>query len=261
MRFRLISKDYPGDPYKNIALDEAIFTEVMKGRSPPTFRFYRNANAVILGCFQTAEEEVDLEYARANDIKIVKRITGGGAVYHDMGNLNYSIITKDAFGIGLDVQKLFSTMMDGAVCAFENIGIGAEMGRLNDVSVNGKKILGAAATIDSGALLFHAAVLVDVDLNKLASVLKVPGIKLKDKGISTILERVTNVKSVSGKTVDDVRKALLEGYADSLEFEYDEGGLTDSEMRLLDRLYIRKFSRPEWNLGREILEVDSPKQE
>ncbi len=78
MKFRLISKDYPGDPYKNLALDEAIFTEVREGRSPPTFRFYRNANAVILGCFQTAEEEVDLEYAEANGIKIAKRITGGG---------------------------------------------------------------------------------------------------------------------------------------------------------------------------------------
>lgn len=255
MKFRLITKDYPGDPYKNIALDEAIFREVAAGRSPPTFRFYRNANAVIIGCFQTAEEEVDLEYAKANDIKVVKRITGGGAVYHDMGNLNYSIFAKDVFGIGLDVQKLFSTMMDGAVCAFENIGIDAEMGRLNDVSVNGKKILGAAATMGSGALLFHAAVLVDVDLAKMASVLKVPGIKLKDKGISTILERVTNIKSISGKTVADVRKALLDGYADALEFEYEEGRLTDSEARLLDLLYDRKFSRPEWNMGREMIEV------
>jgi lipoate-protein ligase A len=255
MKFRLISKDYPGDPYKNIALDEAIFREVKAGGSPPTFRFYRNANAVILGCFQSADEEVDLEYARANDIKVVKRITGGGAVYHDMGNLNYSIITKDVFGIGLDVQKLFSTMMDGAVCAFENIGIDAEAGRLNDVSVNGKKILGAAATIDSGALLFHAAVLVEVDLERLASVLKVPGIKLKDKGISTILERVANVKDVSGRNVSDVRRALLDGYADSMEFEYEEGKLTDSETVLLNRLYDRKFSRPEWNMGREMIEI------
>jgi lipoate-protein ligase A len=256
MKLRLIGKDYPGDPCRNMALDGAIFAEVMKGRSPPTFRFYRNANAVILGCFQTAEEEVDLGYAEANGIKVVKRITGGGAVYHDMGNLNYSIIAKDSFGIGLDVQKLFSTMMDGAVCAFGNVGIDAKMGRLNDVSVNGKKILGAAATIDSGALLFHAAVLVDVDLNRMANVLKVPGVKLKDKGISTILERVTNIKSLNGNNVEDLRRALLDGYADSLGFEYEEGRLTDSETALLDRLYDRKFSRPEWNLGREMIDVE-----
>ncbi|VVB77398.1 Lipoate-protein ligase A subunit 1 [uncultured archaeon] len=255
MKFRLISKDYPEDPYTNIALDEAIFTEVMKGRSPPTFRFYRNANAVILGCFQTAEEEVDMEYADANSIKVVKRITGGGAVYHDLGNLNYSIVAKDSFKIGLDVQKLFSTMMSGAVRAFADIGMNAEMGRLNDVSVGGKKILGAAATIDSGALLFHAAVLVDTDLNRLASVLKIPGIKLKDKGIKTVLERVTNIKAVSGKGVEEVRKALLDGYAESMGFEYYEGGLTDSETALLKDLYDRKFSRPEWNMGREIIEV------
>jgi lipoate---protein ligase len=261
MKFRLIRKDYPDDPCMNIALDEAIFTEVMKGRSPPTFRFYRNANAVILGCFQTAEEEVDMEYARANDIKIVKRITGGGAVYHDLGNLNYSIITKDVFGVRLDVQKLFSIMMRGAVRAFGSIGIDAEEGRLNDVSAGGKKILGAAATIDSGALLFHAAVLVDTNLNKLASVLKVPGIKLKDKGIKTILERVTNVKEISGKTVDDVREVLLKGYAESLGLEYEEGELTDSEAKLLKELYEKKFSQPEWNLGRKIFNVDGSGQE
>ena len=259
MKFRLISKDYPDDPYMNIALDEAIFTEVMKGRSPPTFRFYRNANAVILGCFQTAEEEVDMEYARANGIKVVKRITGGGAVYHDLGNLNYSVITKDFFGIVMNVQKLFSAMMRGAVLAFGSIGIEAEEGRLNDVSVGGKKILGAAATIDSGALLFHAAVLVDTDLNKLASVLKVPGAKLKDKGIMTILERVTNVKAISGKTIEDVRESLVGGYAASLGLEYEEGELTDSETELLKELYDKKFSQPEWNLGREILEVDGHK--
>ncbi|MGD0510965.1 MAG: lipoate--protein ligase family protein, partial [Candidatus Micrarchaeaceae archaeon] len=82
MKLRLIGLDYPDDPHMNLAMDEAIFLEVMKGNSPPTFRFYRNSNAVILGCFQLADEEVDIKYAIRNDIKIAKRFTGGGAVYH-----------------------------------------------------------------------------------------------------------------------------------------------------------------------------------
>ena len=223
MKMRLIEEDFPDDPHMNMAADEAVFQEIMRGSSPPTFRFYRNNNAVILGCFQLAEQEVDMEYARANNIKIVKRMTGGGAVYHDMGDLNYSVITPDTMGIGMNVEKLFSAMINVVVTSFKSFLPDAANVGLNDVSVNGKKVLGAAASINTETLLFHAAVLVDTNLNTLATVLKVPGVKLKDKGVKTILERVANIKALSGKGIDDVRQALLDGYSRELGFEYEKG--------------------------------------
>ncbi len=227
----------------------------MRGNSPPTFRFYRHTNAVILGCFQIAEQEVDMDYVKANNIKIVKRATGGGAVYHDLGNLNYSFMTKDVYDIGLNVKKLYSTMIEGAINAFKGLGLDAESGKLNDVTVGNKKILGAAATIRSNTLLFHAAVLVDTNLNTLASVLKVPGEKLKDKGVKTILERVTNINAITGSNVDDVKEALRNSYAASLDLEFEEGELTKAEEELAQHLLKNKYTKQEWLLGREMIDL------
>lgn len=256
MRIRLIELDYPDDPYLNLAMDEAIFLEVMSGNSPPTFRFYRNGNAVILGCFQLAEQEVDIQYAVHNDITIAKRFTGGGAVYHDMGNLNYSIISKDSFDVGRNVSKLFSIMINGAVESFRTLGLYSAVGGMNDVSINGRKVLGSAATMRSDTILFHAAILVDTNLNTLASVLKVPGAKLKDKGVSTVLERVANVREISGKNMNDVKEAILNGYSKELGFEYEKGMMTEREERLVKRLHRDKYRRSEWNIGREFINVD-----
>jgi lipoate-protein ligase A len=251
--FRFLDIEYPEEPHLSLATEEAIFLEVMRGNSPPTFRFYRHSNAVILGCFQLADQEVDMDVAERNSIKIVKRFTGGGAVYHDMGNLNFSIITRDTFDIGLNVTKLYSTMIGGAVNAFRGMGMDAVSGKLNDVTVNGRKILGAAATIREKTLLFHAAVLVDTNLNTLASVLKVPGVKLKDKGVQTILERVTNIKKLSGHDITDVRKALMDSYSIELGITMKEGDITEKEKRLARELLAKKYSRKEWTHGREMI--------
>jgi lipoate---protein ligase len=256
MKLRLIDIDYPEDPHLNLAIDEAIFMEVLKGNSSPTFRFYRNNNAVIIGCFQLADQEVDLDYAKSKNIKIAKRFTGGGAVYHDMGNLNYSVISKDVFDIGMNVEKLFSTMIKGAVSSLKVLGIEAAQGGLNDVSVNGKKVLGSAATIKADTILFHAAILVNVNLNTLATVLKVPGIKLKDKGVKTVLERVSNIRDLSGKEISHVKEALLVGYSKELNFEYEIGTFTERENHLIKKLHKEKYLKHEWNMGREFINID-----
>ncbi len=255
MEVRLLNVEYPDDPYLSLATEEAVFASVIREESPPTFRFYRHSNAVILGCFQLAEQEVDMDVARDNKIDVVKRFTAGGAVYHDLGDLNYSFITKDNYGVNLDVIKLYSTMITGALNAFKSLGIPAESGHLNDVTANGKKILGAAATIRSNTLLFHAAVLVNTNLMMLASVLKVPGEKLKDKGIKTILDRVTNIRDISGSGMEDVKRALLDSYAETLGLEFKEAGLTGKEAALARELKERKYSKAEWNRGREIINI------
>ena len=256
MDVRVIRKDYPDDPYRNLAIDEAIFREVESGRSPTTLRFYRNRNAVILGCFQLAEEELDLDYAKSKNITIAKRFTGGGAVYHDMGDLNFSVISKDHYGIGFNVGKMFKLMMAGALTSLQSAGVPDLEAGMNDITSRKKKIMGSAATMKKNVLLFHAALLVDTNLNELASVLKVPGIKLKDKGVATVLERVTNIKKLCGKDVDGISKAIMEGYGKAMSFEYEDGMLTEKEEMLTDKLVQLKYSRPEWNTGREFIHVD-----
>ena len=255
MKGRLLNLEYPDNPYLSLATEEAIFMEVMRKRSFPTLRFYTHRNAVVLGCFQVASEEVDMDYAEEKEIAIVKRFTGGGAVYHDSGNLNFSIIANDSYGIGINVAKLYSMAMDVPMNAFRSLGMNPEKGRLNDISINGKKILGSAATIRQNAFLFHAAVLVDTNLMTLASVLKVPGVKLKDKGISTVLERVTNIRIVSGKGMEEVKAALISSCSNLLGMEFEAGELTSGEESLATKLYEDKYTKREWNLERSIINV------
>ncbi len=255
MKVRVIEEDFPENPYMNLALDEAIMREVEKGTSPPTLRFYRNMNAVIIGCFQYAEQEVDMDVVRQKGIIVAKRFTGGGAVYHDMGDINYSVIMRDTIGIGFNVEKLFATFMGVAQASLFAAGVPKVVAGMNDITSNGKKVMGAAATLKKGTLLFHSALLVDTNLNTLASVLKVPGIKLKDKGISTILERVGNIKEISGLGIEEVKSAILRGHSDVLGFEYEYGKITSEERAVLKRLYEEKYSKDIWNMGRELIEV------
>lgn len=222
----------------------------------PPLGFTEIGMLVILGCFQLAEEELDLEYASRKDIKIAKRFTGGGAVYHDMGDLNFSVISKDHFGIGLDVTKLFKIMMAGAVSSLRLAGVPELEWGMNDVTSKRKKIMGAAATMKKGVVLFHAALLVNTDLSELASVLKVPGIKLKDKGVATILERVSNIKDICGKDVDEIGRAIEEGYGKELSFTYKEGILSEHEQKLVERLHKDKYTKHGWNMGREFIHLE-----
>ncbi len=256
MNVRLIEEDYPDDPYMNMAVDEAIFQEVAKGKSPPTMRFYRNRSAAVIGCFQLAEEEIDLEYANANSIKIAKRFTGGGAVYHDMGALNYSIISPDLYGIGMNVERLFSGMMNGAVRSLALSGVPEIKSSMNDITSNGKKVFGAAATMKKGALMFHATMLINSDLNVLSSVLKVPGEKLKDKGVKSIRERVANIKELCGKDSAKIHDSLLIGYSTFYGFKAAPGKLTDDETSLAKKLYSGKYSKQEWNMGSELIHIE-----
>ncbi|MGI0100922.1 MAG: lipoate--protein ligase family protein [Candidatus Micrarchaeaceae archaeon] len=251
MQMRLIDIDYTEDPHLNLAIDEAIFLELMKGNSPSTFRTYGNASSVVLGCFQIADEEIDIKYAITKDVKIAKRFTGGGATYCDGGALNFSITSRET-GAG-DVQRLFSKMMGGALSSLRIIGVDAAVEGLNSISVNGRKVMNAAATARSGAALFQASMLVSSDLNALASVLKMPGAKKAD---GRLLGMVANIRDISEKGTVEVKKAVLEGYGTSLGFEYATGKLTEREAALARKLQKAKYQRSEWNLGREFTNVE-----
>jgi lipoate-protein ligase A len=166
------------------------------------------------------------------------------------------VISRDSYEIGFNVEKLFKTMMAGAIASLRIAGVPELAWSMNDVTSGNKKIMGAAATMKKGVILFHAALLVDTDLNELASVLKVPGIKLKDKGVATILERVSNIKALCGKGVDEIRDAVMEGYAKELSFTYREGRLSEQEERLVDRLHSEKYTKEGWNMGREFIHLE-----
>lgn len=174
MRVRLVEHEFLDNPRMSLAVEEAIFRLMLLGKSPPTLWFWRHRNAVIIGKFQIAEEEVNMDVVQQYNVQIAKRDTGGGAVYQDLGNLIYSVIIPDIYGVSNDVIRMYEAMIKPVLLAFKMLGIRAESPGLNDVEINDRKVLGSAAGLREGFVLFHATMLISSNLDMLARSLRCP---------------------------------------------------------------------------------------
>jgi len=228
--------DKAKDAYTNMAIDEAI----MKSKTP-TFRLYQwNPSAVSIGYFQSLEAEVDVNACKGIDI--VRRITGGGAVYHDQ-ELTYSIIIPETMTKS-DIIKSYEQICGTVVNALKQLNIDAQFIPINDIISNGKKISGSAQTRKQGMVLQHGTILLGVDVDKMFSLLKVPDEKMKDKIIKTVKERVTSVDV----DLENLKKALINSF--QAEFEtLDKGELTANECQSMAQLR-EKFKSSQWNESR-----------
>ena len=200
------------DPYFNMALDEFCLENIV--REEPYFYLWRNRPSVIIGLNQNAYSEVNLPYLRANGINLVRRVTGGGAVYHDLQNLNYTIVGKTSpfpepvEGPGLTPQPI--------VDALHRLGVPAELSGRNDIFVEGRKVSGYARRVSGCQEIIHGTLMYDVDLETLTHVLDTPGSKLQAKGIGSVRSRVANLREYlpGFSTLDELQAALQEILAD-----------------------------------------------
>jgi lipoate-protein ligase A len=231
-----------------MAIDEALLRLNAEGRSPNTLRFWRwFPSAVSLGYFQDADLEVNFEATRLKGIDVVRRITGGGAVFHDFeGELTYSIVCgqKD---IPDDIVESYRLICGGLVHGFERLGVNAEFRPVNDIQVNGKKISGSAQTRRWGSVLQHGTVLISPDLRMMFEMLKISREKISDKSISSLFERMTTIEREIGRkpAIEEVREAIIAGFEDTLGIEFYEGELTAEELELAAGLR-QKYSSEEW---------------
>ncbi len=243
------------DAYTNMAIDEAIMLALQDTRVPPTMRLYRwQPSAVSIGTFQGMTAEVNVEACKREGIDIVRRITGGGAVYHDYdGEITYSIILPRGHRLApADIQKSYETICNGIIWGLHRLGIKAHFAPINDVVVANRKISGNAQTRRHSCLLQHGTVLVSLDVEKMFSVLRVSAEKVSDKAISDVKQRVTSIKDVLGRSVSfsEVRNALKAGFEEALEIELVPGSLTPAEMANVERLVREKYKTDEWNFLR-----------
>ncbi|UCE09322.1 MAG: lipoate--protein ligase family protein [Candidatus Thorarchaeota archaeon] len=241
--------------HMNMALDEAIMRSIQAGHVPPTLRLYRwQPSAVSIGTFQGMTEEVDLEYCKRNGIDHIRRLTGGGAVYHDYGGeVTYSIILpNDHRLVSSDIIESYKILCAGVVKALDILGIDAKFKPINDVVTGGKKISGNAQTRRRSCVLQHGTTLLDLDVEVMFSVLKVPQEKISDKMIEDVRQRVTSVREVLGREVgvDELVVALGDGFGEALGIELVEGELSAAEIELAESLVEEKYGRDEWNLSR-----------
>jgi lipoate-protein ligase A len=238
------------DAPTQMAIDEAVAMARVKHGTPNTIRLYRwNPSAVSIGYFQSIEKEVNLEACKEYGVDVIRRITGGGAVYHDYnGEITYSLVApEDDPKIPRDILASYQLICGAIVNGLKGMGIDSEFKPVNDIVAGGKKISGNAQTRRHGVVLQHGTVLVDSDIRRMFQVLRVSEAKISDKLIQAVEERVTNLRRYLDRTVTfkESRDALIKGFEDTLDITLVPGELTEPEEQLVKELH-NKYSSHEW---------------
>jgi len=248
--------------YMNMAIDEAILEARTKGLAPNTLRFYCwNPSAVSIGRFQKIEDEVHLENCRKHGVDVVRRITGGGTVYHDAeGEITYSVVASKEDLKAEGITGAYAKVYAGIVEALKILGLKADFNEggaraCPNLTVNGKKISGSAQCHKSGVILQHGTLLVDVDLEKMFTFLKVPWAKTCMEVVGIAKDKITSLKRELGKEISHITvlNALTEGFQKALKTKLDNGDLASYEKKLAEKLYTEKYATPNWNMhGQEL---------
>ncbi len=230
------------DPCYNLAFEEFLLE---KRREGEWLMLWQNADTIVIGLNQNADEEINADYVREHGIRVVRRNTGGGAVYHDLGNLNYSFLED----LG-DAERLSIRRFTEPVCrALEHLGVSAETSGRNDILANGKKISGTAQRILRGRILHHGTLLYDSDGAKIAAALKADPSKFESKSAKSVRSRVGNLRPLLPETMDlDSFKVLLlqELTREGLQKE----SLTEAELTEVRTLAEEKYRSWDWTFGR-----------
>jgi len=240
-----------------MAIDEAVVMARIAGLVPNTLRFYRwKPSAMSIGRFQDVLKEVHTENCSRYGVDVVRRITGGGAVYHDCeGEITYSVIVDKKDLGSVDVVSAYNIISNGLIEAVKILGIRADF-HLGDpkhcpnITVNGRKISGSAQHHRRGTLLQHGTFLVDINLEKMFSFLKVSWAKTLMDVLPVAQKSLTSIKNElrSSVSMDDAYQALVMGFQRALQIELVEDELTSYEQTLAQKLRKEKFAMDSWNL-------------
>jgi len=221
-----------------------------RGKVPPTVRFYTwKPPAISIGYFQSLNEEVNLDACKSLGVEFVRRITGGGAVFHDK-ELTYSIIIPESnLKVPKNILESYRRICGAVIKGLKYLWIESKYAPINDIIVNNKKISGSAQTRKSKTVLQHGTVLLDVDVDKMFKLLKVPNEKIKDKLIADVKQRVTSIKHISDNNVtfNETSDAMKIGFEEEFDIELVNGILTKEEISLTNKFERECFSTTEWN--------------
>lgn len=233
------------NPAYNIALEAYAFRELLS--EDEIFILWINEPAIIIGKHQNTIQEINKEYIDAHGIHVARRLSGGGAVYHDLNNLNYTIISNKSEEGAFD----FKTFSQPVIETLADLGVKAEFTGRNDLEINGKKFCGNAQAYYKGRMMHHGCLLFDVDMTVLGDALKVSKDKIESKGIKSVRARVTNIldelpeKITVNEFSDKILAKMKETYPDMTEYV-----LSEDELAKIQKSADEQFGNWDWVYGK-----------
>lgn len=233
------------DPHFNLALEEYVIKHMDPGSEYVIL--WQNEPSVIIGRNQNTIEEINLKYIKDNNINVVRRLSGGGAVYHDLGNLNFTFIVRN----NSDVADNFKKFTEPIVSLLKSLGVDAQFTGRNDITIDGKKFSGNAQYYYKARLLHHGTILFNSDLAKVQEALNVGHDKIESKGVRSVRSRVTNIQPYlkDNISLDGFKDALLKFLLNDENYKEKEYILTDKDLLSINELVEKKYSTWEWNYG------------
>lgn len=228
-------------PSFNLAAEEWL----LRNTDEDVFMLWRNAPAVIVGRNQNTGAEIDENYVRANDISVIRRMTGGGAVFHDLGNVNFTFLSLGSDHSGIDFHRFTEPVLD----ALQNMGVPCEFDGRNDLVIKGQKFSGNAQLLEKDRILHHGTLLFSAQMADLSAALKVNPAKYSDKAVKSVRKRVTNISSHLPEPMDVTEfigrmMRLVSGGQ-----KVDALDLNEAEKQAVRELEKIKYATWEWNFG------------
>lgn len=230
------------DAWFNLASEEYV----LKNLQEDVFMLWQNHNAIVVGKHQNTLAEINYDYVKEKDIQVVRRLSGGGTVYHDMGNLNFTFIMNGHSGQMVDFRKFTRPILD----VLNKLGVEAVFEGRNDLTINGLKFSGNAEHVYKNRVLHHGTLLFASELGTLTNALQVNPLKFQDKAVKSVRSRVTNISDHLQTKMDvsefksRIMAHIIELYPDAREYTF-----TDFDLEQIQQLVKEKYATWEWNFG------------
>lgn len=238
----LIIKRHNTDPYFNLATEEYVLKEIPED----SFMLWRNAPSIIVGKHQNTLAEINVDYVKKNNIPVVRRLSGGGAVFHDLGNLNFTFIQSGESNLLVDFRKYTRPILDVLL----KLGIDARFEGRNDLTIEGKKFSGNAEHVWKNRVLHHGTLLFSSEMADLSQALNVDPLKFSDKAVKSVRSRVTNISGHLKEPMNVldfaslIQEHIVSVYPDATFYD-----LSDSDHERIKELVRSKYGTWEWNFG------------
>ena len=231
------------NPYFNHAAEEYV----LKNFDDECFMLWRNSPCILIGKNQNAFAEINTDYVKENNIIVVRRLTGGGAVFNDLGNINFTFISRNKGDINSNFRKFTLPILK----ALDSLGITANFSGRNDITIDEKKISGNAQYYYKDKVLHHGTLLFSSSISNLSEALKVNPLKIKSKGVNSISSRVTNINSYLNNDMDVLQfKNYITNFVMNYFNEKNLYNFTDYDLKKINIIMEERFSKFSWNFGR-----------